>query len=102
MLAGCMYRGMSTYPVQNCVHHSDPGFSEPSCMCVYGVFGTANSVFGSLQLDYCGAASHCVELYTLCTYLAARLCTISGLLMFCLVVGSQVIEVYSSVGLTNV
>ena len=65
MLAGCMYRGMSTYPVQNCVHHSDPGFSEPSCMCVYGVFGTANSVFGSLQLDYCGAASQCVELYVM-------------------------------------
>jgi hypothetical protein len=55
MLAGCMYRG----------NHSDPGISEPSCMCVYGVLGTANSVFGSLQLDYCGAASQCVELYVM-------------------------------------
>ena len=45
-------------------------------MSMVRVLGTANSVFGLLQLDYCGAASHCLELYTLCTYLAARLCTI--------------------------
>ena len=32
MLAGCMYRGMSTKPVHNFVHHSEPGFSEPSCV----------------------------------------------------------------------
>ena len=67
-------------------------------------YGNCQFIFGSLQLDYCGAASHCVELYTLCIYLAARLCAISGLLMFCLVVGSQMIEAYnySSVGLTKV
>ena len=102
MLAGCrpMYRGVSTKPVQNFVHHSKPGFSEPSCVSM--VFWGLPSQSGSLQLDYCGAASHCVELYTLCTYLAASLCTISGLLMFCLVVGSQVIETYSSVGQTEV
>ena len=35
---------------------------------------------------------------------AARLCAISGVLMFCLVVGSQMIEAYnySSVSLTKV
>ena len=37
---------------------------------------------------------------SLCTYLAARLCTISSLFIFCLVVGSQTVEAYSSVGLT--
>ena len=88
--------------MQTFVHHSGPGFSEPSCvsMVFWGIH--FQFIFGSLQLDYCGAASHCVELFTLCTYLAARLCNISGLWMFCLVVGSQMIEAYSSVGLTNV
>ena len=97
----CMYRarGKSTKPVDNCVHLSEPGFSEPSGLWCSG---TAISVFGSLQLDYCRAASYCVMLYTFCTYLAARLCTISDLLMFCLLVGSQMIEAYSSVGLTKV
>ena len=37
---------------------------------------------------------------SLCTYLAARLCTISILFILCLVVGSQTVEAYSSVGLT--
>ena len=40
---------------------------------------------------------------SLCTYLAAHLsalCTISSLFIFCLVVGSQTVETYSSVGLT--
>ena len=37
---------------------------------------------------------------SLCTYLAARLCTISSLYIFCLLVGSQTVEAYSSVGLT--
>ena len=49
-------------------------FSEPSCVSVV-FFGTANSVSGSLQLDYCGAASHCLQLYTLWTYLVPRSCT---------------------------
>ena len=38
--------------------------------------------------------------HSLCTYLAAHLCTISNLLIFCLVVESQTVEVYSRVGLT--
>ena len=42
MLAGCMYRGMSTRPVQNYAHHSEPGFIE---LCVYGVLVTAKSVW---------------------------------------------------------
>ena len=31
-LAGCVHRGMLTKAIQNCVHHSEPGFSEPSCV----------------------------------------------------------------------
>ena len=69
-------------------------------LCVYGVLWTANSVIGPLQLSYCGAASHCTELYTLCTYLAVRVCTISGVLMFCFVVEYQMTEVYLSYVLT--
>ena len=70
MLAGCMCmyraRGKATKPVHNVVHHNEPGFSEPSCVPM--VF-CGLPVFGSLQLDYCSAASYGVELYTLCTYL---------------------------------
>ena len=36
---------------------------------------------------------------SLCTYLAARLCTILSLFIFCFVVGSQTVEAYSIVGL---
>ena len=38
---------------------------------------------------------------SLCMYLAARHCTILSLFIFCLVVGSQTVEAYSSVGLTG-
>ena len=50
-----------------------------------------------------GLQSLCRVIYVM--YISgARLCTISGLLMFCLGVGSQTIEAYnySSVGLTKV
>ena len=85
--------------MQNVVHHSEPGFSE---LCVYGVLGTA-----SLWVIAVGLLWHRQSLFRVKTrdvhiwQLVSALLS-SGLLMFRLVVGSQMLEAYSSVDLTKV
>jgi len=72
------------------------GVSTKLCWILYIIVSLAVCLRNWFIISV-GLLWHC---QSLCMYLAARLCTISILFIMCLVVGSQTVEAYSSVGLT--